>query len=213
MREPVHFADRLAARVEAVLVRALRRHRPAAAVSGRVPPGPARRPRPAWPAPSSATASAWSRRPRRRRAAIKPQVAFFEALGGYGLTALERVCAAATELGVPVIADAKRGDIPSTAAAYAAAWLEPRPGGEPPLADALTVNPYLGGDSLDPFAAACDRAGGGNLRPRAHLEPRIGRPPGAADARPVPSGSRPRGSSRRSARSRRRLRSVVGRAP
>ena len=37
--------------------------------------------------------------------------------------------------------------------------LEPRPGGEPPLADALTVNPYLGGDSLDPFAAACDRAG------------------------------------------------------
>ncbi len=94
-------------------------------------------------------------------AAVKPQVAFFEALGGYGLTALERVCAAATELGVPVIADAKRGDIPSTAAAYAAAWLEPRPGGEPPVADALTVNPYLGGDSLDPFAEACDRAGGG----------------------------------------------------
>ena len=62
-------------------------------------------------------------------AAVKPQVAFFEALGGYGLTALERVCATATELGVPVIADAKRGDIPSTAAAYAAAWLESRPGG------------------------------------------------------------------------------------
>jgi orotidine-5'-phosphate decarboxylase len=88
-------------------------------------------------------------------AAVKPQVALFEVLGGYGLTALERVCAAAGELGVPVIADAKRGDIPSTAAAYAAAWLRPR-GGEPPVADALTVNPYLGPDSLEPFLAACD---------------------------------------------------------
>lgn len=88
-------------------------------------------------------------------AAVKPQVALFEVLGGYGLTALERVCAAARELGVPVIADGKRGDIPSTAAAYAAAWLRPR-GDEPPLADALTVSPYLGPDSLEPFLAACD---------------------------------------------------------
>jgi orotidine-5'-phosphate decarboxylase len=88
-------------------------------------------------------------------------VAFFEALGGYGLTALERVCATAAELGVPVIADAKRGDIPSTAAAYAAAWLAARPGGEEPVADAVTVNPYLGGDSLQPFAEACDAAGAG----------------------------------------------------
>jgi orotidine-5'-phosphate decarboxylase len=94
-------------------------------------------------------------------AAFKPQVAFFEALGGYGLTALERVCATAAELGVPVIADAKRGDIPSTAAAYAAAWLQERPGGEEPVADAVTVNPYLGGDSLQPFADACDAAGAG----------------------------------------------------
>ena len=46
--------------------------------------------------------------------AIKPQVAFFEALGGYGLTALERVCDAAAEHGLLVIADAKRGDIRST---------------------------------------------------------------------------------------------------
>ncbi len=94
-------------------------------------------------------------------AAVKPQVAFFEALGGYGLTALERVSAAAAERGLPVIADAKRGDIASTAAAYAAAWLEPRPGGEPPLADALTVNPYLGADSLEPFTAACREHGRG----------------------------------------------------
>lgn len=94
-------------------------------------------------------------------AAVKPQVAFFEALGGYGLTALEEVCAVAREHGLPVIADAKRGDIASTAEAYAAAWLLPRAAGEPPVADALTVNPYLGGDSLAPFAAACRRGGGG----------------------------------------------------
>jgi orotidine-5'-phosphate decarboxylase len=56
-----------------------------------------------------------------------------------------------------VIADAKRGDIGSTARAYAAAFLE----GEPPLADALTVNPYLGRDALEPFLAACRREGAG----------------------------------------------------
>jgi orotidine-5'-phosphate decarboxylase len=56
-----------------------------------------------------------------------------------------------------VIADAKRGDIGSTARAYAAAYLE----GEKPVADALTVNPYLGRDSLDPFFSACRRHGGG----------------------------------------------------
>ncbi len=59
-----------------------------------------------------------------------------------------------------MIADAKRGDIGSTARAYAAAFLEPR-GAEPPLADALTVNPYLGADSLDPFFSACRNHGAG----------------------------------------------------
>lgn len=91
--------------------------------------------------------------------AVKPQVAFFEALGGYGLTALEHVCAAAAERGLLVIADAKRGDIGSTAEAYAEAWLAPRDG-DRPVADALTVNPYMGGDSLDPFLAACGRGAG-----------------------------------------------------
>src|SRR5205085_1654779 len=91
--------------------------------------------------------------------AVKPQVAFFEALGGYGLTALERVCAAATEHGLLVIADAKRGDIGSTAQAYAEAWLAPRDG-EPPVADALTVSPYMGGDSVEPFLAACGAGAG-----------------------------------------------------
>src|ERR671924_365803 len=90
-------------------------------------------------------------------AAIKPQVAFFEALGADGIGALEDVCAYARAAGLPVIADCKRGDIGSTARAYAAAYLE----GDRPLADALTVNPYLGRDSLEPYLAACRRDGGG----------------------------------------------------
>jgi len=94
-------------------------------------------------------------------AAVKPQVAFFEALGGYGLTALERICVAARERGLPVVIDAKRGDIGSTAEAYAAAWLRPRPHGSPAVGDAMTVNPYLGGDALEPFLAACDAHGAG----------------------------------------------------
>jgi orotidine-5'-phosphate decarboxylase len=92
--------------------------------------------------------------------AVKPQVAFFEALGSDGWRALESVSRYAAEIGLLVIADAKRGDIGSTARAYAAAFLEPR-GAEPPLADALTVNPYLGGDSMDPFLSACRNHGAG----------------------------------------------------
>ena len=59
-----------------------------------------------------------------------------------------------------MIADAKRGDIGSTARAYAAAYLESTEG-RAPLADAVTVNPYLGRDSLEPFLAACRRDGAG----------------------------------------------------
>ena len=92
--------------------------------------------------------------------AVKPQVAFFEALGSDGWRALEAASRYAREAGLLVIADAKRGDIGSTARAYAAAFLEPRDGG-PPLADAVTVSPYLGQDSLDPFLAACRRDGAG----------------------------------------------------
>ena len=77
--------------------------------------------------------------------AVKPQSAFFEAQGAHGWTALADVCAYAREAGLLVIADAKRGDVPSTARAYAAAFA--------PLADAVTVNPYLGHDSLEPFFA------------------------------------------------------------
>src|SRR5205823_14581067 len=69
---------------------------------------------------------------------VKPQVAFFEALGADGASALENVCAYARAAGLQVIADAKRGDIGSTARAYAAAYLESA-NGKPPLADAVTV--------------------------------------------------------------------------
>jgi orotidine-5'-phosphate decarboxylase len=91
--------------------------------------------------------------------AVKPQVAFFEALGGVGITALERVCAHAREAGLLVIVDGKRGDIASTADAYAHAWLHGREGAAP-AGDALTVNPYLGEDSLQPFLAACGEGAG-----------------------------------------------------
>jgi orotidine-5'-phosphate decarboxylase len=91
---------------------------------------------------------------------VKPQLAFFEALGSDGIRALEEVCAYARSAGLIVVADAKRGDIGSTARAYAAAYLQPR-GDEAPLADAATVNLYLGRDSLEPFLAACRRDGAG----------------------------------------------------
>src|SRR5438445_8334474 len=91
---------------------------------------------------------------------VKPQLAFSEALGSDGMRALEEICAYARSAGLLVIADGKRGDIGSTARAYAAAFLEPRGTGAP-LADALTVNPYLGRDSIEPFLAACRRDGGG----------------------------------------------------
>ena len=84
-------------------------------------------------------------------AAVKPQVAFFERHGWRGWRALETVCASAARAGIPVILDAKRGDIGSTAEAYAEALLGDEPGTLGCHVDALTVNPYLGSDSLEPF--------------------------------------------------------------
>jgi orotidine-5'-phosphate decarboxylase len=92
--------------------------------------------------------------------AVKPQLAFFEALGADGMRAFEDVCAYARSAGLLVIADAKRGDIGSTARAYATAYLEGA-GQSPPLADAMTVSPYLGRDSLEPLLGACRRQGAG----------------------------------------------------
>src|ERR687898_682017 len=91
---------------------------------------------------------------------VKPQLAFFEALGADGVLAFEEVCSYARAAGLLVIADGKRGDIGSTARAYATAFLEPRDEREP-LADALTVNTYLGGDSVEPFLQACRLHGAG----------------------------------------------------
>ena len=85
--------------------------------------------------------------------AVKPQSAFFEAYGPAGVQAFWEVCAYARDAGLLVIADVKRGDIGSTARAYAAAYR--------PIADAVTVNPYLGADSLEPFLDVCREEGTG----------------------------------------------------
>lgn len=92
--------------------------------------------------------------------AVKPQLAFFEALGAEGMAAFADVCGYARRAGLLVLADGKRGDIGSTARAYAAAYLE-GVDGERPLADALTVNPYLGRESIEPYLAAARREGAG----------------------------------------------------
>ena len=80
--------------------------------------------------------------------AIKPQVAFFEQHGPEGLRVLSNLAIEAKHRELLVIMDAKRGDIGTTAQAYAEAWLGPD---AIFAADALTLNPYLGFDSLEPF--------------------------------------------------------------
>ena len=82
--------------------------------------------------------------------AIKPQVACFERLGAPGWAALAEVALRARAEGLLVLADAKRGDIGVTAGFYAQGLLGPAPGLD---ADALTVNPYMGEDTLVPFVA------------------------------------------------------------
>jgi orotidine-5'-phosphate decarboxylase len=77
--------------------------------------------------------------------AVKPQVAYFEALGPTGYALYGEIVARARNLGYLVVADAKRGDIGSTAEAYARAHLDVVG------ADAVTVNPYFGSDGLEPF--------------------------------------------------------------
>ena len=77
-------------------------------------------------------------------------------------------------LGLLVIADVKRGDIGSTAEAYAKAHLDVAG------ADAVTVNPYFGTDGLDPFFKRCREAGEGRLRAGEDLQPEVVRDPGPA---------------------------------
>jgi len=97
--------------------------------------------------------------------AVKPQLACFERLGAAGWIALAVTCARAREAGLLVLADGKRGDIDVSATAYAQAFLTgtPTPFGDITglVADALTVNPYLGRDALEPFVAAAREAGAG----------------------------------------------------
>lgn len=76
---------------------------------------------------------------------VKPNIAFYEAHGAYGWEALKQTIAVAHEIGLPVLLDAKRGDIGSTAEAYAVAAFRELD------ADAVTLNPYLGRDGIEPF--------------------------------------------------------------
>jgi orotidine-5'-phosphate decarboxylase len=92
--------------------------------------------------------------------AVKPQAAFFEQLGPAGMTVLAEVIGYAQQKGLLVILDGKRNDIGSTATAYAQGMLG-SDGQSPWGADALTVSPYLGDDSLQPFIdVACKRSAG-----------------------------------------------------
>ena len=82
-------------------------------------------------------------------ACYKPNVGFFERLGPAGLADLAELVASIRARGFPVLIDAKRGDVGSTAEAYAAAYF-----GGPFDADALTVNPSVGLDAIEPFRVA-----------------------------------------------------------
>lgn len=90
--------------------------------------------------------------------AVKPQVAFFEEYGSAGIAVLEELLAAISAAGALSVADAKRGDIGSTMAGYARAWLTD---GSPLACDALTVSPYLGVGSLDAAFDAAAASGRG----------------------------------------------------
>ncbi len=91
--------------------------------------------------------------------AVKPQSAYFEMLGWRGMEALEEVISYAKGKGLFVIADVKRGDIGATATAYSEAWLGVTRVGETSCpvfdADCVTLNGYMGSDSIKPFLETC----------------------------------------------------------
>lgn len=91
--------------------------------------------------------------------AVKPQSAYYERLGWRGLETLERTIAYARERGLFVIADIKRGDIGSTAQAYSEGWLGTMKVGRAECsafnADCVTLNGYMGSDSIGPFLDTC----------------------------------------------------------
>jgi orotidine-5'-phosphate decarboxylase len=88
---------------------------------------------------------------------VKPQIAFYEALGVDGMRVYSETIQYAREKGLLVVADIKRGDIGSTAEAYAVAHLDP---GDFEC-DAVTLSPYLGQDSVDPFIQRCEQSAKG----------------------------------------------------
>lgn len=94
----------------------------------------------------------------KRAAAVKPQAAWFEVAGAEGMAALESLLRQCRSEGLLLIGDAKRGDIGVSSQAYARAWLAP---GAPLECDALTVNPWLGGDAMQPLVQAAHRHGKG----------------------------------------------------
>ena len=138
-----HFGDRLAAAVEA---------RGSNLVLG-LDPDPAR----LWPGSADVAAHCRAVIDAAGPAcvAVKPQVACFERLGGEGWRALEAVCAHARDAGLLVLADAKRGDVPVTARVYGEAFFSALG------VDALTANPLLGRDALEPLLEAARGRGGG----------------------------------------------------
>ena len=97
--------------------------------------------------------------------AVKPQIAFYEMFGVEGIKVFNETCKYAREKGMIVIADAKRGDIGSTAEGYSNAFLGKTPLGEERISifdvDYITVNPYLGIDGVKPFIEDCKQYGKG----------------------------------------------------
>ena len=91
--------------------------------------------------------------------AVKPQSAYYERLGWSGMSILEKTIRYAREKGLFVIADVKRGDIGSTAQAYSEAWIGKTQVGNTACAafdaDCLTINGYMGSDSINPFLETC----------------------------------------------------------
>lgn len=91
-------------------------------------------------------------------AVVKPQAGLFERWGASGLRALEEVCRAAKRAGLIVLLDAKRGDIGTTAEGYAEGYLS---SDSSCPCDAITVNPYMGADTIEPFVSVAEREGKG----------------------------------------------------
>ena len=114
----------------------------------------------------------------RHAPAVKPNIAFFEQYGAAGYAAYEATCAEARRCGLLVVGDIKRGDIGSTAEAYAEGHFR--------LADAVTLHPYLGLDSAQPFLAHCraDKGRGVFVLVRTSN-------PGAKDFQDLPVGGEP----------------------